>query len=49
MGRADVIVYDHLANPSLLVHAKTDAELIYVGKEGSSHTLSQDGDQQAHC
>ena len=42
MEKADVIVYDHLANPSLLVHGKADAELIYVGKEGSSHTMSQD-------
>jgi uroporphyrinogen III methyltransferase/synthase len=42
MEKADVIVFDHLANPSLLEHAKTDAELIYVGKEGSSHTMSQD-------
>ena len=40
--KADVIVYDHLANPSFLGHAKPDVELIYVGKEGSSHTMSQD-------
>ncbi len=40
--KADVIVYDHLANPSFLRHAKPDAEQIYVGKEGGRHTMSQD-------
>jgi uroporphyrinogen III methyltransferase/synthase len=29
---ADVIVYDRLANPSLLSRCRSDAELIYVGK-----------------
>jgi uroporphyrinogen III methyltransferase/synthase len=40
---ADVIVYDYLASPQLLKHARADAELIYVGKKGGDHTLSQDG------
>jgi uroporphyrinogen III methyltransferase/synthase len=40
--KGQVIVYDHLANRALLDFAKKDAELIYVGKEGSRHTLSQD-------
>ncbi|MCG6911875.1 MAG: uroporphyrinogen-III C-methyltransferase [Deltaproteobacteria bacterium] len=39
--RADVVVYDYLAAESLLRHAKSDAELIYVGKKGGDHTLSQ--------
>ena len=39
---ADVVVYDRLANPRLLSFAKEDAELIYVGKKSSEHTLSQD-------
>ncbi|MBW1815239.1 MAG: uroporphyrinogen-III C-methyltransferase [Deltaproteobacteria bacterium] len=39
---ADVIIYDYLAHPSLLHHAKADAEIIYVGKKGGDHTLSQD-------
>jgi uroporphyrinogen III methyltransferase/synthase len=30
---ADVIVYDHLANPELLSWAREDAEIIYAGKE----------------
>ncbi|HOJ29436.1 MAG TPA: uroporphyrinogen-III C-methyltransferase [Spirochaetota bacterium] len=38
--KADCIIYDYLANPVLLQH--TRAELIYVGKQGSQHTLSQE-------
>lgn len=41
--RADVIVYDYLASPRLMRHARPDAEKIYVGKMGGNHTLSQDG------
>jgi uroporphyrinogen III methyltransferase / synthase len=39
---ADVVVYDYLASSVLLNYAKKDAELIYVGKKGGDHTLSQD-------
>jgi uroporphyrinogen III methyltransferase/synthase len=38
---ADVLVYDYLASPALLAHAREDAELIYVGKKGGDHTLKQ--------
>ena len=31
---ADVVLYDHLANPELLKHAPTEAERIYVGRKG---------------
>ncbi len=41
--KADVLVYDYLAAPSHLAHAKKGAEIIYVGKKGGNHTLSQDG------
>jgi uroporphyrinogen III methyltransferase/synthase len=41
LGRADVVIYDYLANPALLSHARPDAEQIYVGKKAGSHTLSQ--------
>ena len=41
--KADVIIYDYLAAPAHLQHAREDAELIYVGKKGGDHTLSQDG------
>ena len=40
---ADVIIYDYLAAPTLLQHAPQDAEMIYVGKKGGDHTLSQEG------
>ncbi|WP_248924511.1 uroporphyrinogen-III C-methyltransferase [Paenibacillus hamazuiensis] len=39
---ADVIVYDRLANPALLEHARKDAEIIYVGKHPSHHTIPQE-------
>ncbi len=41
--RADVLIYDYLAAPALLVHATETAEKIYVGKKGGDHTLSQEG------
>jgi uroporphyrinogen III methyltransferase/synthase len=34
LQRADVVVYDYLANPRLLAYARPGAELIYVGKKG---------------
>ena len=39
---ADVVVYDYLAAKELLTHARPGAELIYVGKKGGDHTLSQE-------
>jgi uroporphyrinogen III methyltransferase/synthase len=39
---ADVIIYDNLANRTLLGFAKNDAELVYVGKKAGSHTMRQD-------
>jgi len=39
---ADVVVYDYLASPFLLGYAGKDAEIIYVGKKGGDHTLTQD-------
>jgi uroporphyrinogen III methyltransferase / synthase len=38
---ADVIVYDHLANPEMLSWARDDAEIVYAGKELGEHCLSQ--------
>ncbi|MGA6924961.1 MAG: uroporphyrinogen-III C-methyltransferase [Desulfosarcina sp.] len=43
IARADVVVYDYLAAPALLAHARPDADMIYVGKKGGQHTLPQDG------
>jgi uroporphyrinogen III methyltransferase/synthase len=39
---ADVIVYDHLANPEMLSWAPDDAEIIYAGKEAGEHSFSQE-------
>jgi uroporphyrinogen III methyltransferase/synthase len=40
--RADVIVYDHLANPEMLGWARDDSEIVYAGKRAGEHALSQD-------
>ena len=39
--RADVVVYDYLANRAFLDYAGEKTELIYVGKKGGSHTMNQ--------
>lgn len=39
--KADVIVYDYLADEHLLRWARPDAELIYAGKQCKHHTLHQ--------
>lgn len=40
--KADVVVYDYLANEQLLSHLKEGAEKLYVGKKGGDHTVPQD-------
>ncbi|OEF98072.1 uroporphyrinogen-III C-methyltransferase [Vulcanibacillus modesticaldus] len=40
--KADVVIYDRLAHPSLLKYAKKSAKKIYVGKLPNKHTLKQD-------
>lgn len=40
--QADTIVYDRLADDRLLSAARSDVELIYVGKASSDHTMRQD-------
>ncbi len=40
--RAEVVVYDHLVNESILSLTADGTELIYAGKQTSHHTLSQD-------
>lgn len=42
IGEADVLVYDYLSNPEMLRWVRADAEIIYAGKSGSNHTLTQD-------
>lgn len=41
IGRADVILYDYLANEGLLSFAAPGAELIYAGKVGGAHNREQ--------
>lgn len=40
--KADVIIYDHLANPTLLSYAKNDCKLIYAGKIAGNHHMIQE-------
>jgi uroporphyrinogen III methyltransferase / synthase len=47
--RADVIVYDYLANETFLNYAKNGAELIYVGKSAGSHTMKQEDINSLLC
>src|SRR5512136_1080884 len=41
LEKADVVVYDYLANEQLLGYIRAEAEKVYVGKKGSDHTLPQ--------
>jgi uroporphyrinogen III methyltransferase / synthase len=41
LRRADVVIYDRPVDPTLLREARPDAEMIYVGKSTSHHTLPQ--------
>src|SRR6266404_3441726 len=45
--QADVIVYDHLANPEMLGWARDDAEIIYVGKKGGDPFVFGRGAEEA--
>lgn len=47
LERAEVVVYDYLANKKLLQHAPKDAVLIYAGKKGGGlHAYTQEGINQ---
>ncbi|GBQ64783.1 siroheme synthase [Ameyamaea chiangmaiensis NBRC 103196] len=41
MQNADSVLYDQLVAPGLLDRVRRDAELVYVGKRASRHTLAQ--------
>ncbi len=41
LERAQVVIYDYLANPTLLGYAPAGAELIYAGKIGGRHNQDQ--------
>jgi len=38
---ADAVVYDRLADPRILAYARTNAEMVYVGKASAKHTMRQ--------
>lgn len=40
--KADVIIYDYLANERFLDYARVNAEKVFVGKKKGDHTLSQE-------
>jgi len=40
--KANVVVYDRLVHPSILKYVPSDAEMIYVGKISSDHTMRQE-------
>ena len=42
IGQADVILYDRLIPAEALAHAREDAEVIYVGKQGEGPQFPQD-------
>jgi uroporphyrin-III C-methyltransferase len=42
LRRADVVIYDYLVNPDLLVNIREDAERIYAGKVGGGRQTPQD-------
>lgn len=42
LEQADVVIYDRLVSPAIIAWANPQAEMIYVGKESSRHTLNQD-------
>ena len=43
LASARVVLYDNLVSKDVLQHVPADAELIYVGKKTSNHTLPQEG------
>ena len=42
LARADVVIYDRLAHPSLLHFARPNAEKIFVGKQSAKHFVRQE-------
>jgi uroporphyrinogen III methyltransferase / synthase len=42
LQEAEVLIYDHLVAEEILGHAGKTIRLIYAGKQGGAHTLSQD-------
>ena len=48
LGRADVVFFDHLANPELIeLHCRSDVERVFVGKRSNRAVMSQEEIQAA--
>jgi uroporphyrinogen III methyltransferase/synthase len=43
LRRADLVLYDYLANPQILKHARPSAELVCLGQPGQEGRVSQEG------
>lgn len=41
LRQADVVLYDYLAGPELLIHTRPDAELFCLGRHGQGRLMSQ--------
>jgi uroporphyrin-III C-methyltransferase len=41
LAQSDVIVYDYLVNPEVLVHSRRGATLIFAGKHAGEHAIPQ--------
>lgn len=46
LEKADVVIYDRLVNEKILNNIRPEAEVIYVGKESSRHSVPQEGINQ---
>ena len=42
LNKADVVLYDYLANEEILAHAPDDAEKIYIGKKAGERSRSEE-------
>jgi uroporphyrin-III C-methyltransferase/precorrin-2 dehydrogenase/sirohydrochlorin ferrochelatase len=42
LQKADIVLYDRLVAPEVVALARSDAEMVYVGKARERHTLPQD-------
>ncbi len=42
LNKADVVLYDYLANEKILEHAPKNAKILYVGKKAGEHYKTQD-------
>lgn len=42
MHKADVVLYDRLVSPEILLKLRPDAEKIYVGKQAANHSVPQE-------